>query len=101
MEPQSSTRMDSDRLLSGRLFLILLFLVASVHLVLLADHRLPRRHRTRLHYDLQYSLLSGSAHPGSLPLWMPFAAHGTVSNWALFTVSGLLSTPLMLAGRAT
>src|SRR5579862_4821859 len=100
MEPHSSARMEFDRLASRRLFLILLLLVVGVHLVLLADHRLPRRHRTRLHYELQYALLSGSAHPGCVPLWMPFASHGTVSNWALFETSGLVLSPLMLAGPA-
>jgi hypothetical protein len=101
VESNSSRVTDDDRLLYRRLWIVLLILVASVHLVLLSDHRLPRRHRTRLHYELQYALLSGCAHPGSVPLWMPYVAQGTVSNRSLFSVSGLLSSPLMLTGPAT
>lgn len=83
-----------------RLFILLALMTASLHVVLLVDHRLPRRHRTRQHYELQYSLLSGCAQPGAVPLWLPYAAQGVVSNPALFSTSGLVSSPLMLAGRS-
>jgi hypothetical protein len=59
-----------------------------------------RRHRSRLHYELQYAFLSGCSAPGSIPLWLPFASQGVPSNPALFTQAGLLQSALMLAGPA-
>jgi len=59
-----------------------------------------RRHRTRLHYEIQYAFLSGCGTPGSIPLWMPFTAGGVANNRDLFAQSGLLQSSLLLLGPA-
>lgn len=90
--------LQGDGRSSRRLFLLLAILTAAVHVVLLADHRLPRHHRTRERVEMQFALLSLCAQPGQIPLWLP---PGVASHPALLAHSGLLEAPLLLTGRAT
>ncbi len=86
--------------LERRLFLVLLLLVAVIPWFLIREHRLPRGHATRQSYALQYFFLTDAAHGGEVPLWMPFAAQGTVSHEPLSDQAGLLPAALLLVAEA-
>lgn len=89
---------EAPRRAPRRLFAVLLTLSVLPALVLIADRRLPRGHQARIDYELQYALLCSAGTPGSVPLWLPYTAHGIDSSRALSGVSGLLPSVLLLTG---
>jgi hypothetical protein len=87
-----------QRSLERRLLAALFLLLGLYYAWLLITRRLPRGHDTLAAYVLQYLFLVQSSQGGSVPFWLPYSTHGSVTSWHFLPGSGLLTQALLLVG---
>lgn len=75
-------------------FIGLLLLAYYVSLIL--GHRIPLAHDTYEFLQLQYIYYNELLQHRSIPLWLPFQAHGLTTNYLFLFQAGLLSPVLYL-----
>jgi hypothetical protein len=82
------------------IFFVLLLILLALRLVLVLDKRIPAGHDTFQYLQFQYLLFFNEpALHGTVPQWLPFLTHGSVSNfWVIFCQGILTSVLVPVAG---
>lgn len=93
-EPLPATQRSLERRLLAVLFVLLGLSTAW----LILSRRLPRGHDTLMAYVIQYLFVSHSAQGAGIPFWLPYSAHGYLTNLFVGTGGGFVQTSLLLVG---